>query len=59
MELEEKIETLDLELCKEEVYSNPSEAMRVQKEKEDTSSSLEQTILEWEERHETLEEMDE
>lgn len=59
MELEEKIEQLDLELCKEEVYSNPPEAMRVQKEKEDTSSSLEQTMLEWEELHKTLEELDE
>ncbi len=59
MQLEEKIEQLDLELCKEEVYSNPSEAMRVQKEKENASSSLEQTMLEWEELHETLEEMDE
>lgn len=47
--LEERLAFLDGELCREEIYSSPTESMRVQKEKEDVSSLLEETMSSWEE----------
>ncbi|MDO4793672.1 MAG: ABC-F family ATP-binding cassette domain-containing protein [Filifactor alocis] len=47
--LEERLAFLDEELCREEIYSSPTESMRVQKEKEDVSTLLEETMSSWEE----------
>ncbi len=58
-ELEEKMQLLDYELCKEEIYSVSSEALRVQNEKEQTSRDLEETMQYWENLHLQLQEKEE
>lgn len=54
--LEEKIEKLDHELCKEEIYSNPENAKKVTDEKKLTEDSLGNAFEEWELLHTQLEE---
>ena len=52
---EEALDKLQEELCKEEVYSNPDESVRVNKEISDTQSKLDSLYEEWEELSSSLE----
>lgn len=46
---EEALEKLQEELCKEEVYSNPSESERVNKEIKNLQETIEKLYEQWEE----------
>ncbi|MDO4534463.1 MAG: ABC-F family ATP-binding cassette domain-containing protein [Clostridium perfringens] len=53
--VEESLDKLQEELCKEEIYSNPDESVRVNKEISDTQIKLDLLYEEWEELSSSLE----
>lgn len=53
--VEETLDKLQEELCKEEIYSNPEESVRVNKEISDTQCKLDSLYEEWEELSSSLE----
>ena len=52
--VEESLDRLQEELCKEEIYSNPNESVRVNKEISTTQNKLDSLYEEWEELSSSL-----